>query len=227
MEGSSCSDQATEIANRFKDIDIYIVGESYSGRVAYELFKILGGRVKGIVFSAGFISSHSILSKLAGVFPVSFIRPNIFTKKLLYLVGFGLIGGSKSSESVFSSVGKANKDKLKSRLRNIASLDEPGGPITCPETYIRPSKDFLVTTSSVNLLSEKCLSFMHVTVDGGHFIAQSNPVECARTICNAENIKQKNNWIPVSWDKLARRITLSFARLFERFNDGSLGSHPA
>lgn len=188
LEGISYSDQASEIANRFEGIDIYIVGESYSGRVAYELFKIRGRRVKGIVFLASFISSPSILSKLVGLLPVSLITPNFLTKKLLYLLGFSLIGGSNLSEPVFASISKANKYKLKSRLRNIANLDEPAQPITCPVTYIRPSKDLLVSTSAVRLLSEKCSSFKQVTVIGGHFIAQSNPVECAQVICNAANM---------------------------------------
>ncbi len=188
IEGISYSDQASEIANRFEGIDIYIVGESYSGRVAYELFKIRGRRVKGIVFLAGFISSPSILSKFAGLLPISLIAPNILTKKLLYLLGFSLIGGLNLSEPVFDSIIKANKYKLKSRLRNIASLDEPAQPITCPVTYIRPSKDLLVSTRAVELLSKKCSSFKQVTVNGGHFIAQSNPVECAQVICNAANM---------------------------------------
>jgi len=188
LEGISYSDQASEIANRFEGIDIYIVGESYSGRVAYELFKIRGCRVKGIVFLASFISSPSILSKFAGILPVGLITPNFLTKKLIHLLGFSLIGGPNISESVFASISKADKYKLKSRLRNIASLDEPAQPITCPVTYIRPSKDLLVSTSAVELLSKKCSSFKQVTVNGGHFIAQSNPVECAQAICNAANM---------------------------------------
>lgn len=188
LEGISYSEQASEIANRFEGIDIYIVGESYSGRVAYELFKLRRHRVKGIVFLAGFISSPSILSKFAGFVPVSLIAPNFLTKNLLYLLGFSLIGGSSLSERVFASISKANKYKLKSRLRNIAGLDEPAQSITCPVTYIRPSKDLLVSASAVRLLSKKCSSFIQVTVNGGHFIAQSNPVECAQVICNAANM---------------------------------------
>ncbi len=188
LEGLSYSEQASEIAKGYEGIDIYIVGESYSGRVAYELFKILGSRVKGIVFLASFLSSPSIFSKLAGYFPINLITPNFLSKKLLYLFGFSLIGGSNLVEAVFTSIEKANKYKLKSRLRNIACLDKPKQIITCPVTYIRPSRDVLVSSRAVDLLSSKCSNFKQVSVRGGHFIAQSNPVECAKVISNAANM---------------------------------------
>ncbi len=188
LDGISFSEQASEVSRLIEDIDIFIVGESYSGCVAYELYKLLGSRVKGIFFLASFISSPSLFSRLAGLLPVSMITPNFLSEKLLYLFGFSLIGSSSLTKPVFASIVKADKYKLKTRLRNIASLGRPKQVIACPVIYIRPSRDLLVSASAVRVLSEKCSDFKQILVKGGHFVAQSNPVECAKVIQDAANV---------------------------------------
>jgi len=193
LPGISYFEQAAEVARRFEGIDVYIVGESYSGRVAYELFKILGCRVKGIAFLASFVSSPSILSRVSGFLPVNLLTSNFVSKKLLYLFGFSLIGSSDLINEVFASINKADKFKLRSRLRNIAGLDKPDYVLTCPVRYIRPSRDMLVSASAVRFLSSKCSNFRQVEVRGGHFVAQSNPGECAKVIYNAVNTSLKPN----------------------------------
>lgn len=70
----------------------------------------------------------------------------------------------------------------------LPGLDEAKQVITCSVTYIRPSRDLLVSSGAVRLLSEKCYNFKQISVRGGHFIAQSHPVECAKIISNAVNM---------------------------------------
>lgn len=188
LEGVTYAKQAAEIAKRFKDTDIYIVAESYSGPVACELYKLLGSRVKGIVFLASFISAPSLLYKLAGFLPVSLLSANYLSKKLLYLFGFSLTGGQTLVYPVFASLQTANKRKLKLRLGNIAGLSKQQCELDCPVTYIRPSRDLLVSASAVKYLASMCSSFSQVEIEGGHFIAQSNPVACAKVICDTFNV---------------------------------------
>lgn len=188
LDGISYSEQALEISERIEGIDVYIVGESYSGCVAYELYKLLGSRVKGIVFLASFISSPSLLSRLAGLLPISLITRNLISEKLLYLMGFSLMGCSTLTKPVFASIANADKRKLKARLRNIANVGKPSQVVTCPVIYVRPTRDLLVSANAVKVLSEKCANFKQVLVKGGHFVALSNPVECAKVIQNAANM---------------------------------------
>ena len=188
LEGVTYAEQGAELAKRFEDTDIYIVAESYSGRVAYEIYKLLGSRVKGIVFLASFITAPSLLSKLAGFLPVSLLSANYLSNKLLYLFGFSLMGGKTLVYPVFTSLQTAKKRKLKLRLRNIAGLSKQQCLLDCPVTYIRPSRDLLVSASAVKYLASMCSSFSQVEIEGGHFIAQSNPVACAKVICNTFNV---------------------------------------
>ncbi|KJY98982.1 MULTISPECIES: alpha/beta fold hydrolase [Pseudoalteromonas] len=180
--------QAQEIATLHSDEDVLIVGESYSGRVAYELCHLLGERVKGLVFLASFVSKPSIYSRLASIVPISFLRPNFITRLLVYIVGFNMSGGIQLVSPVFHSLGHTDNKKLKERLRNIARLDKPTKRITCPVTYISPSKDLLIASRSVHYLASLCSNFTKIEVLGGHFIAQSNPVACAKAITNAANM---------------------------------------
>ena len=188
IKAVSYSSQAIEIAERFKHEDIFIVGESYSGRVVYELCQILGGHVKGVVFLASFISRPSAMSRVASIMPLGLLKPNRLSRFMLYLFGFNMAGGPEVVAPVFQSLQKTDKRKLKLRLSNIAHLAKPTEKIDCPVTYIRPSTDLLVGINSVKYLASMCSNFSRAKVNGGHFIAQSNPVVCAKVICNAVNM---------------------------------------
>lgn len=185
VTASTYSNQAKEIAQRFQGDDLFVVGESYSGPVAYELYYLLGSQVKGIVFLASFISPPSIYSRFASMLPTSLLKPNFLSRFLLYAFGFNLTGGSSLINPVFHSLECADKQKLKERLHNISSLKKPSEGLGCPVTYIQPSRDLLVSNRSVQELAALCPSFNKVEVSGGHFIAQFNPVTCAKIISHA------------------------------------------
>lgn len=185
ISGLSYKEQAKELASKYKNEELLIVGESYSGRVAYELFHLLNENVKGMVFLASFISSPSLLSRFARFIPVFALSKNALTESLLYFVGFNRSGDKGLVCRVFNSLKHANKQKLKSRLRNISNLKIPTLDISCPVIYVRPTKDRLVSNRAVKVLASKCTSYREVSVEGGHFIAQLNPVACAKIINNA------------------------------------------
>jgi len=188
ISGQSFIDQAKEIAMRVTDMDVLLVGESYSGRVAYELNQLLGSRVRAIVFIASFISSPSFLSKFAGLLPVALLKPNSMSTYLLKVIGFNGKATQQQINSVFNSLKMANRSKLKARLNNIAALSNPANTINCHVTYIRPTRDLLVSNRSVNNLKSLCSNFHITSVSGGHFIAQSAPAACAKVISNAANM---------------------------------------
>lgn len=188
ISGQSFIEQAKEIAVKITDTDVLLVGESYSGRVAYELNQILGSRVRAIVFIASFVSPPSFLSKFAGFLPVALLKPSFLSTYLLRVIGFNGQATPEQTCSVFNSLKIANRSKLKARLKNIASLSKPTKTIDCPVTYIRPNRDFLVGNSAVKKLRSLCANFNVISVSGGHFIAQSAPLACAKAISNAANM---------------------------------------
>ena len=84
----------------------------------------------------------------------------------------------------------ANKIKLRNRLHNIATLQKAHNIISIPVTYIRPSKDRLVSRQAVNDLAKNCINYNEVSL---HFIAQLKPKECAEVICKAVKLAKQSN----------------------------------
>lgn len=189
IDAESFINQAVEISTKINN-DVFIIAESYSGRVAYELCQLLGARVKGVVFLASFISRPSQMSRLTKYIPSFLFRANILSRWALYLVGFSASGSRTRVNPVFESLGLANKAKLNSRLRNIASLHEAVSLIECPVTYIKPTIDLLVSNKAITHLESRCTTFKEVEISGGHFIAQSNPIACGKAIRDAFNTIQ-------------------------------------
>ncbi|WP_299945098.1 hypothetical protein [uncultured Microbulbifer sp.] len=58
-------EQAQRLAELFSDRQLFLVAESYSGRIAYELCSLMSNKIKGVVLIASFISPPSKVSRLA------------------------------------------------------------------------------------------------------------------------------------------------------------------
>ena len=134
---------------------------------------------------ASFLSSPSLIARIASILPLSLLKPNPISKWLLHLIGFNLKGNKGLVNAVFKSLSKANKDKLKQRLKNIAKLNTPKNVHDLPAVYIKPSSDRLVSKQSVNTLQSVFVNCQLITLEGGHFIGQSNPAGCAEIVTRA------------------------------------------
>ena len=69
LEGDSYAKKAQYLAEHLQSTELFIVAESYSGPIAYELCNLLGSNVKQIVLLASFISAPSLLSRYAYLIP--------------------------------------------------------------------------------------------------------------------------------------------------------------
>ena len=179
---SSFIESAQHIAGTINDDEIVLIAESYSGRIAYELCRLLGKRVQHVIFIASFISKPSILAYSANLLPVSTLIANRATYWSLDKVGFSGQSKPLQLDNVFRSLNCANKNKLKQRLNNIAKLKAPSERINISCTYIRAKEDLLVSTNAVSKVREIFPHTTVITISGGHFIAQMAPVQCAKII---------------------------------------------
>jgi surfactin synthase thioesterase subunit len=184
-QGATNQDQAKQIAKRFAQFELFIVAESYSGRIAYELCNILEGNVIGIVFIASFISRPSFTSKFATFFPTPLLKPNFINNWLIQKVGFSGQTDYELANQVFKSLANADPMKLKERLRNISELKDPQKTHIVPVTYIRPTRDYLVSNNAVDEVNLAFKNMNTISISGGHFIAQSRAEECAKIIEHA------------------------------------------
>lgn len=182
LEGESYVNQAKELANKYACIDVTLIAESYSGRLAYEWCGLSNSRVRSLVFLASFISPPSLISKLAGYLPVSLLKPHRLNRYLMSKLGFAGKGSAEHVNQVFQSLERTDNHKLKQRLRNISQLDAPTAIHTIPSIYIQPSNDYLVGKNVVAILASRFHNLAVEQLTGGHFIGQSAPQECAKII---------------------------------------------
>ncbi len=185
VQGVSHRQQAEQIAERIGETSVILVAESYSGRIAYELCRILEKRISKVIFIASFISCPSMLAKLAAALPENAIKPSLLPNWLMKILCFGGRGNRELSESVRSAVSMVEPKILKQRLKNIAELEAPRHHQSIEAVYIRPTNDLLVGREALQVLSKLYLELNIESVEGGHFIAQTAPESCAKVILRA------------------------------------------
>lgn len=185
LEGDSYAKKAQYLADSLPNTELFLVAESYSGPMAYELCNILGNKVKQIIFLASFISAPSSLSRYAYLIPIFAIKASKLNIWLLNKMGFAGAGSESQVLDVFKSISFANKAKLKNRLQNISRLSKPQNSHATPVVYIKPTNDLLVNNRAVDEVKSVFNNTKVVTISGGHFIAQTHPIECANIIKRA------------------------------------------
>ncbi|GAA0851802.1 hypothetical protein [Aliiglaciecola litoralis] len=175
--------QANEIAQRIGNEQIVIFAESYSGIIAYQLCQMSSLNIKHVFFAASFLYRPSHISKFAYLAPISIIRLNLIPKFFLSWILFGSWYRKDLVGLFLQSLEQVSNATLKKRLKIISSLIEPNNLIQTPCTYLQAKKDKLVSKYAVIQFQKICVNLNIKKLDGGHFIAQSNPQKCVEVIC--------------------------------------------
>ncbi|KZN39401.1 hypothetical protein N480_00800 [Pseudoalteromonas luteoviolacea S2607] len=175
-------EQAIEIAEQFKSEEIVLFAESYSGLIAYELCQLSGVTVKHVFFAASFLSRPSLLAKFSSLIPLSMIRHRIVPTTVLSYLLFGSINRTELVKLFYKALDNVSNKELKERLKIIRRATEPVEKIHQPTTYLNASADYLVNKKVISSFKRVCLELNVVNIQGGHFIAQSNPEKCWQEI---------------------------------------------
>ncbi|QFT55262.1 alpha/beta fold hydrolase [Microbulbifer sp. THAF38] len=165
-----------------KDENLLLVAESYSGKLAYELYKLAKNRVKGIIFIASFISSPSFISRFAKLFPIKLIKSNRINYWIINHYGFNGHAAKEKIQRILHSIKTTDREKFKYRFENIAEINSPIDKLNLAVIYISPNKDRLVGKKALKQLASKFERLEVIQLPGGHFIAQAKPIECAKII---------------------------------------------
>lgn len=172
---------AQKIADQFCDEEVIILAESYSGRIAYELCQLPNLKIKHVIFVASFLARPSFISRFASIIPVQIIRSLYMPKLLLSLVFFSSIN-IELVNSFLHSIKDVSDDVLKTRLKNIASLETPQVEINIPCTYLQASRDLLVSRNAVKLFNLVFKDISVKRVKSGHFLVQCCPKSCLKVL---------------------------------------------
>lgn len=175
---------------RLPDNDEFIlVGESFSGPIAYRLALRKPENLKAVIFVASFLSrpAKSVLD-LIRYLPVGLLLSiplPTFAVKLL-------LSGVNASEQLIDLL-KQTMDMIPARtfafrLMQVAKLSGSHHHCMTRAVYIQPTNDKLVSARCVEEFSEVMDNLNIYRVHGPHFILQSNPSACAEIIANEVNL---------------------------------------
>jgi pimeloyl-ACP methyl ester carboxylesterase len=164
--------------------DHILVGESFSGNVAYQIALTKPEYLKAVIFVASFLSNpRPLLLKLFNKLPSSLLSvkpPKLIIK--LFMLGFST---KKSTIQLFlETLKQVPSDVLSFRLKEIAKLQLNSEACDTEAIYIQATNDYLVPSRAVKDFKQLFINLTVQKVKGSHFLLQSKPVECANIIIN-------------------------------------------
>jgi len=164
---------------------VVLVAESFSGPVV-PLLEERQDQVAGVVFCATFLTPpRPLLLKLARFLPLAALMP-LAPLGVAARVCMGRRVAPELMELFRTTVHSVPPATHAARLRELGRIDSTGrlGWLADrPALYLRASHDRLVPESAIEPFREHLSRLEVHSVEGHHFLLQSNPRGCARLVC--------------------------------------------
>jgi pimeloyl-ACP methyl ester carboxylesterase len=163
--------------------DYVLVGESFSGNIAYQIALGNPKHLKSVIFVASFLSSpRPLLLTLVNMLPAKILFAVPPPKFIIKAFMFGTSAKNNIIQLFLEALKQVSPDVLSFRLKEIKDLQLSSQPCEVKATYIQATNDYLVPKKSVTSFENLFSNFRVVKVTGSHFILQSKPVECAKIL---------------------------------------------
>ena len=165
--------------------DFILVGESFSGPIAYQVALHKPENLKSVVFVATFLGAPSKnFLNLSRLIPANLLLkmpiPYFFAKYFLF--------GSGVSEEIIElfkkTINVVSPAVLSFRLDEMSKLDENQEPCDTKAVYIQATDDKLVQDTCVEAYKKVCTNLNIFRIEGTHFLLQTNPLACAEILEN-------------------------------------------
>ena len=184
-EKLSYSELVNYVIDQLPNERFVLVGESFSGPIAYKIALLKPDKVASVIFVATFLSNpRKFLLKTASFLPISLLLslpiPTLMIKTLL-------LGRSANIEIINlfkQSLKQVPPHILSFRLQEIAKLTNKHQLCGIKSIYIQATEDRLVPNNCVKDFKAMFNNLKIFKVKGAHFIFQANPVACAEIVAN-------------------------------------------
>ena len=171
------------VVKELPEEDFILLGESFSGYIAYQVSLRQPKHLKSVVFVASFLEvPRPLLLKWSSWLPMSLLLsvpiPNLIFNRFL-------LGKDASSELVFwvkNVISQVLPEVLSFRLEEVGSLQGCDQLCEIPAAYLKASGDSLVPERCQEMFEQRCKIFQSFKVYGSHFVLQTNPSGCAEII---------------------------------------------
>lgn len=181
-EDQSQKQLASEVSKQLPNNGSILVAESFSGCLVPEILGLCPEKVAGIIFVASFVSSPGkLLLMLSRALPAWILHNSTLLRLVLKV--FFLNGNSdqKLLEQCVQVVRAIPVSILKKRLDTLYRLEKPLQQHTAPTVYLQAGGDRVVGSMHCDLI-KTLYSASKVTLNGPHFLLQTNPEECVKAI---------------------------------------------
>ena len=168
------------LKHQLGDRPFVLLGESFSGPLAYRLAQENPPGLRGVIFAASFLSQPHPLLALAKYLPLP--KALLRQSSLLRLFCLDQSASAALIELLQQEIEALPPALLQARLASLNALHAPSGCISLPALQLLPSQDRLVTRRASTSLQTHCSQLQQVRIDGPHFLLQRQPQACARAI---------------------------------------------
>lgn len=170
------------VSGQLPNEDYVLVGESFSGNIAYQIVRSKPQNLKSVIFVASFVSNpRPFLLKLFNFLPsflLSIQPPKLIVK--LFMLGFS--SKQSSVELFLETVKQVPSEVLSFRLKEIGRLQLYEETCEVEAIYLQATNDYLVPSKALKDFERIFSNLSVVKVKGSHFILQSEPLECAKIL---------------------------------------------
>jgi len=156
--------------------DFIIVAESFSGPIAALLSSKKIKELKGIVFVATFLQCPNFpLALIAQLLPLKFLLKLPVTKPVISR----FLLGSCDYSTFLNVLENVSGVILRKRLYSVLKLKPLNEVVSVRSLYLKASSDYLVSDAQIGLFKNYYQNIQFESVNGTHFLLQSNPKVCA------------------------------------------------
>jgi pimeloyl-ACP methyl ester carboxylesterase len=183
-------EQASALLGQVKNNTI-IVAESYSGLIAHELGKLAPESINHVVFAASFLERPSILAKFGNLVPKAMLDYTLYPKPIVMLVLFGKYRSQYLMRLFERAMADVSLDLLEFRIKQLCNLHKVEHLSDIPATYLQAEDDRLVSSNAVEVFKKAYIHLNYKTVQGSHFVLQTNPKDTAQEVLTIAAERQK------------------------------------
>lgn len=162
--------------------DAFIIAESFSGRVAYELTQLHGHRIKGLILVSSFLTVPRPSFRAARWLPVRLFPWHWSPAWALRWFCVGPDASDELVERLQETIKSVPTSTIADRVKVLSELKDPHDKIRVPCLYLQPSDDRLVPKYHAEKIRDLCHDLQVEIVPGPHFLLQANPEACVASV---------------------------------------------
>ena len=175
---------ARRLAPRLRAIEapFVLLGESFSGPLAYRLAQDRPRGLRGVIFAAAFLGCPHPLLSLLPLRLLPLPQRLLTLPSLLKLFCLGSQADPALIERLRQEIQAIPTALLRARLLGLSQPQVPLQPLELPALHLLPLQDRLVMPRASARLEQHCRQLQQVAIAGPHFLLQRQPQACAQAI---------------------------------------------